>query len=92
MSYEKLFDLTKRVALIVGAAGGLAGETCLGLAEFGATIGFNLFYMKAIVPKSITMTDIYESVVPFVGLQALCLLTCILFPEIILWLPQHIIK
>jgi NAD(P)-dependent dehydrogenase (short-subunit alcohol dehydrogenase family) len=38
MSYDKLFDLTNRVALVVGAAGGLAGETCQGLAEFGATI------------------------------------------------------
>ena len=37
-SYEKLFDLSGRVALIVGAAGGLAGETCIGLAQFGATL------------------------------------------------------
>ena len=37
-SYEKLFDLSQRVALVVGAAGGLAGETCLGLAQFGATL------------------------------------------------------
>ena len=29
--------------------------------------GFNLFYMKAIVPKEITMMDIYGSIVPFVG-------------------------
>jgi len=38
MSYEKLFDLTNKIALIVGAAGGLAGETSLGLAQFGATL------------------------------------------------------
>ena len=38
MSYEKLFDLTNKVALVVGAAGGLAGETCMGLADFGATL------------------------------------------------------
>jgi NAD(P)-dependent dehydrogenase (short-subunit alcohol dehydrogenase family) len=38
MSYEKLFDLTNKIALIVGTAGGLAGETCLGLARFGATL------------------------------------------------------
>ncbi len=54
--------------------------------------GFNLFYMKAIVPKSIAMGDIYKSITPFVGLQALCLITCILFPEIVLWLPRSIIK
>ena len=38
VSYEKLFDLSGRVALVVGAGGGLAGETCLGLAQFGATL------------------------------------------------------
>jgi tripartite ATP-independent transporter DctM subunit len=54
--------------------------------------GFNLFYMKAIVPKSITMEDIYQSITPFVGLQLLCLFICILFPEIILWLPKSLIQ
>jgi len=38
MSYEKLFDLTNKVALVAGAAGGLAYETCLGLSRFGATL------------------------------------------------------
>jgi len=38
MSYEKLFDLTHKVALVAGAAGGLARETCLGLNQFGATL------------------------------------------------------
>jgi len=27
--------------------------------------GFNLFYLKGIVPKDITMGDIYRSVVPY---------------------------
>jgi len=54
--------------------------------------GFNLFYMKAIVPKTITMMDIYKSIVPFVALQATGLIICILFPEIILWLPQTLFK
>jgi NAD(P)-dependent dehydrogenase (short-subunit alcohol dehydrogenase family) len=38
MSYKKLFDLTDKVALVAGAAGGLAYETCLGLSQFGATL------------------------------------------------------
>jgi gluconate 5-dehydrogenase len=38
MSYHGLFNLEDKVALVVGAAGGLAGETCLGLAQFGATL------------------------------------------------------
>ena len=38
MSYESLFDLTDKIALVAGAAGGLAYETCLGLSQFGATL------------------------------------------------------
>jgi tripartite ATP-independent transporter DctM subunit len=54
--------------------------------------GFNLFYMKSIVPKSITMVDIYKSVFPFVGIQALCLLLLILFPKLVTWLPSILIR
>lgn len=55
-------------------------------------VGFNLFYVRAITPKSITMMDIYRSVVPFVILQAVGLGLCIAFPEIVLWLPNLLIK
>jgi tripartite ATP-independent transporter DctM subunit len=50
--------------------------------------GFNLFYMKAIAPKGITMSDIYRSIVPFVAIQAIGLIIVIIFPEIALWLPK----
>jgi TRAP-type mannitol/chloroaromatic compound transport system permease large subunit len=51
---------------------------------FGAT----LFYMRGTVPPGITMTDVYRAMYPFVGLQAVGLVLCILFPQIVLWLPQ----
>jgi tripartite ATP-independent transporter DctM subunit len=54
--------------------------------------GFNLFYMKAIVPAGVGMTDIYKAIIPFVLLQALCLLIIIVFPQIALWLPRLIIN
>ena len=50
--------------------------------------GFNLFYMKAVVPPGITMMDIYRSIVPFVALQAVGLIICMIFPSIITWLPN----
>lgn len=50
--------------------------------------GFNLFYMKAIVPPEITMVDIYKSILPFVALQALGLIICVIFPQIVLFLPN----
>ncbi len=50
--------------------------------------GFNLFYMKAIVPPGITMGDIYRSIAPFVILQGIGLVIVIIFPQIALWLPS----
>lgn len=52
--------------------------------------GYNLFYLKAVVPKGITMGDIYRSIVPFVALQALGLAILMCFPKIILFLPELI--
>ncbi|MDO8970804.1 MAG: TRAP transporter large permease subunit, partial [Saprospiraceae bacterium] len=54
--------------------------------------GFNLFYMKAVVPPSITMEDIYRSIIPFVALQALGLALVMIFPQIAMWLPRVLIK
>lgn len=54
--------------------------------------GFNLFYMRAVVPPGITMMDIYKSAIPFVLLQALALIICMIFPGIITWLPSLMIR
>lgn len=54
--------------------------------------GFNLFYMKSIVPSDISMMDIYKSVIPFVGIQAACLILLIVFPKLVMWLPSILIK
>lgn len=48
---------------------------------------YSIFYLKGITPPEVTTTDIYRGVVPFVGLQMLALLLCILFPGIITTLP-----
>jgi tripartite ATP-independent transporter DctM subunit len=50
--------------------------------------GFNLFYMKAIAPPGITMSDIYRSIFPFVILQGIGLAVVVIFPEIALWFPK----
>ena len=53
--------------------------------------GFTLFYMKAVVPSEITMTDLYWAVWPFVALQALGLALVMAFPQIAIWLPNLMI-
>lgn len=50
--------------------------------------GYNLFYMRSVAPKSITIVDIYRSALPFVGLQILGLALIVAFPSIALWLPN----
>lgn len=50
--------------------------------------GWNLFYMKSVVPENVTMEDIYRSIAPFLALQLLGLILCMMFPQIILWLPN----
>ncbi len=50
--------------------------------------GFNLFYLKAIVPPSISMSDIYRSVTPYVIIQAVGLALIMIFPGIAMWLPN----
>jgi tripartite ATP-independent transporter DctM subunit len=54
--------------------------------------GICLFYMKSVAPKEVTMLDIYRSIIPFVGLQALGLILVMIFPQIAMWLPGTMIK
>jgi len=54
--------------------------------------GYNLFYLRGVAPKGVTMGDIYRSIVPFVALQATGLALVMIFPQIALWLPSMMMK
>lgn len=49
--------------------------------------GYNLFLMKAMAPTEIGLSDIYRSIIPFVGIMLLALAIIMKFPQIALWLP-----
>lgn len=49
--------------------------------------GYNLFYMRSVAPKDITIGDIYWSAIPFVILQIFGLALVVAFPQIAMWLP-----
>jgi tripartite ATP-independent transporter DctM subunit len=51
--------------------------------------GYNLFLMRAMAPPSITLIDIYRSIVPFFVLMVLSLIILMIFPQITLWLPEQ---
>ncbi|WP_269585780.1 TRAP transporter large permease [Roseibium sp. Sym1] len=50
--------------------------------------GYNLFLMRAMAPKDVTMRDIYGSITPFVAVMILALVLVMAFPQIALWLPD----
>jgi TRAP-type mannitol/chloroaromatic compound transport system permease large subunit len=52
--------------------------------------GYCLFLMKGVAPPDIGMGDIYRSVIPFVAIQGLGLAIIMIFPQIVLWLPNLI--
>jgi len=47
----------------------------------------SIFYLKGVAPPEVKITDIYKGVIPFISLQLIGLALCIIFPQIILWLP-----
>ncbi|WP_299419216.1 TRAP transporter large permease subunit [uncultured Shimia sp.] len=52
--------------------------------------GYNLFLMRAMAPKEVTLRDIYRSIVPFVAVMVLALTLVMIFPQIALWLPNYV--
>lgn len=50
--------------------------------------GYNLFLMKAMAPKEISLVDIYSSIIPFVIIMTIGLGVIMMFPQIALWLPD----
>jgi len=50
--------------------------------------GYALFYLKSVAPPEVTMAQIFRASFPFLLLQALGLAICIIFPQVVLWLPK----
>lgn len=52
--------------------------------------GYALFYLKSVAPPEVTMAQIYRSSLPFLVLQATGLAICVIFPDVVLWLPRQV--
>ena len=50
--------------------------------------GFALFYLRGVAPRTVTTGHIYRGVLPFVGIQILCLVLLYVFPGIVTILPD----
>jgi len=64
----------------------------LQLSFLSPPFAYAIFFVKGVAPPEVTTQDIYRGVVPFMALQAVGLTLCIIFPEIILWLPSWTAK
>ena len=64
----------------------------LQIAYLSPPFGYSLFYLKAVAPPDVTMGDLYRSVIPYMILQFIGLILCMIFPQIILWLPTMMTK
>ena len=62
---------------------------CLQTSFLTPPVGFTLFYLKGVVPRSVSTGDIYRGIVPFVLLQLLAVLLVFQFPQLVTWLPQQ---
>ncbi len=50
--------------------------------------GYALFYLSGIGIPGVTLRHIYRGVVPFLILQAIGVIVCTVFPEVVVWLPR----
>lgn len=54
--------------------------------------GSNLFYFKGLNHREVSMADIYRSVGPYVPIMVGVLILCVIFPDILTWLPNRMIS
>jgi len=54
--------------------------------------GYNLFYFKGLGHSDVDMMDIYLAILPYIPLMLASLALCVIFPQIVLWFPNTMIK
>jgi tripartite ATP-independent transporter DctM subunit len=50
--------------------------------------GFALFYLRNVSPPQIKTQDIYQGVIPFIVVQLIVLVTLVIFPDLVSFLPN----
>lgn len=60
------------------------------IAYISPPFGYNLFLMRGLAPKEITLVDIYKSIWPFVLMIMFTIALIMMFPQIATWLPSYV--
>jgi tripartite ATP-independent transporter DctM subunit len=50
--------------------------------------GFSLFYLRGVAPKTVSTTQIYKGVIPFISIQVFVMTVLWIWPELVTWLPK----
>jgi TRAP-type mannitol/chloroaromatic compound transport system permease large subunit len=88
LSFGGLFGFPGVAASDVGLWYGVIFMVNMQMAFLSPPFGYSLFYLKSVAPPQISMAMIFQAAVPFICLQAVGLALCIVFPQIILYLPR----
>lgn len=52
--------------------------------------GFALFYLRGVVPETVSTTTMYRGVLPFVVIQVIALIVIVAKPGLVTWLPEKL--
>ncbi|PYZ93343.1 C4-dicarboxylate ABC transporter permease [Salipaludibacillus keqinensis] len=67
---------------------GIIALICLSIGNVTPPFGMLLFTIKGVIPSSVTLKEVYKSVINVVVIQMIAVIILILFPEIVTWLPS----
>jgi tripartite ATP-independent transporter DctM subunit len=62
------------------------------MATISPPFGLNLFVMRGVAPKGVSMGDVYAASIPFLLLDLVVMGFLLAFPPLVLWLPGFIAK
>jgi tripartite ATP-independent transporter DctM subunit len=51
-------------------------------------VGLNLFVIKGVSPPSVSLMDVIRGSLPFAAVETIGLIIFVLFPDLLMWLPQ----
>ena len=88
LSFDGVFGLPGVAPEDVGLWFGVLYLVNMQMSFLSPPFGYALFYMRGVAPKEISTGTIFKASLPFLGLQVVGLTICVLFPEVVLWLPR----
>ena len=88
LSWDGLFGLPGVAPKEVPLWFGVVYMVNMQMSFLSPPFGYALFYLKSVAPPEVSMATIFRAAIPFLFIQGLGLFLCVLFPEIILWLPR----